>query len=643
MAVKNKTKGEKEMKNKLLSIVLMLAIIMQVSCVFAYDEDVEEVVLPPTPTNVKLVEEDEYERYLTWDFLSDAGAYIVKEGVYLNNGVLYFKEHDGGTICDEAYYYIGTKEEAAERYNEVYEEFSQLNLKGDYAPKAVFAVYIFEDMYSNFSGKPVLIDMNTGKEIENNIISSAICGETSFATLDDKGTLSIIGTGVVNRKEYAGETISDYFYDYFDYIKDIVIRDGITEVYDERLYCDVITFPVSMVKAEGIEAEVVYIYNRNFQVSDSWPWWIVYCYKNSPAYNKIMDANNKNWSITHLMDIEETTGWYKDVIPEEYRDAAEAMASIKFLDCVFTKHGQNLIKDDFIKGLVSIQVINGDGMLAIRSYYNESSADLGRYNDLPYDTDLHGMALYGADFGLALGEDIFGSGEEVTYKQFLKAAMTGILYYTEEEATKAKADELGIGLAHLTEDSKVKYEEASQLMYNILKAKVNDNYEYAKDRYAYQFHDVGGAMNYRREEAKNYAPCTLNAFPGSQQGEKTIELAIGKIGATVNGQNMSSDAAPQIVNDRTMIPVRVVSEAMGANVSWDGATKTVGITLGSDNIQIIIGSNVAYVNGEAKELDSPAFIDASNGRTYIPLRFVAENFGAEVIWNSQDRTVTIIK
>ena len=111
--------------------------------------------------------------------------------------------------------------------------------------------------------------------------------------------------------------------------------------------------------------------------------------------------------------------------------------------------------------------------------------------------------------------------------------------------------------------------------------------------------------------------------------------------ATVFGSTKFNDVAPVIRNDRTMLPARFVAENLGANVEWDGAARKVSIT--KDGIVIIlhIDSDKAYVNNKEVTLDSPAYIE--NDRTYTPLRFIAENLGAEVDWDGDTQTVTITK
>lgn len=122
-----------------------------------------------------------------------------------------------------------------------------------------------------------------------------------------------------------------------------------------------------------------------------------------------------------------------------------------------------------------------------------------------------------------------------------------------------------------------------------------------------------------------------------------ISLTIGNTTATLNGENVECDAAPIIRNGRTMLPIRFIAEALGADVSWTEQTKTVSVKKFNFSISLFVGGFSAEVtkNGrvEKVELDSPSFIE--NGRTYLPVRFVSENLGAKVDWNGDTQTVTI--
>lgn len=112
-----------------------------------------------------------------------------------------------------------------------------------------------------------------------------------------------------------------------------------------------------------------------------------------------------------------------------------------------------------------------------------------------------------------------------------------------------------------------------------------------------------------------------------------------------NGEQMELDADAYIKNDRTMVPVRGIFEAAGAKVNWDAETQTVMIAKSEGEeitfIFLQVGSDTAFVNSEATTLDAPAEI--SNDRTMVPLRFIMEELGAVVTWDSDTKTVSITK
>jgi len=105
------------------------------------------------------------------------------------------------------------------------------------------------------------------------------------------------------------------------------------------------------------------------------------------------------------------------------------------------------------------------------------------------------------------------------------------------------------------------------------------------------------------------------------------------------------DVAPTIIEGRTLLPIRYVAEPLGAIVGWDGYERKVTVFLGDVFIELWIGKSTARVNGVKKPIDpnnpkvTPMII---NGRTMLPVRFVAENLGCRVEWNGVTRTVTII-
>ncbi len=125
----------------------------------------------------------------------------------------------------------------------------------------------------------------------------------------------------------------------------------------------------------------------------------------------------------------------------------------------------------------------------------------------------------------------------------------------------------------------------------------------------------------------------------------TLKLRIDDTNAVIDGNAFGLDVPPNIVSGRTMVPIRVISEAFGATVDWNGEERRIDIHFsGVDGIvkhvAMWIGIETAEVDGVKVSLDSPPIIDS--GRTLVPVRFIGEAFGASVEWNQTNREVIII-
>ncbi len=119
----------------------------------------------------------------------------------------------------------------------------------------------------------------------------------------------------------------------------------------------------------------------------------------------------------------------------------------------------------------------------------------------------------------------------------------------------------------------------------------------------------------------------------------TVTSGMAQTRVELNGNPMSFDVAPMQVADRTMVPMRAIFEALGAEVNWNEATQTVTATRDATDVQLTIGEVYAMVNGGTVALDVPAMIH--RGSTMVPLRFVSESLGAQVGWSEATRTVSI--
>ena len=108
----------------------------------------------------------------------------------------------------------------------------------------------------------------------------------------------------------------------------------------------------------------------------------------------------------------------------------------------------------------------------------------------------------------------------------------------------------------------------------------------------------------------------------------------------LNGESITFDQPPIIIDGRTLVPLRAIFEALGATVEWDGNTQTVTATRDNTVIKITIGDNKLYVNNNVTVLDVPAQI--VNDRTLVPVRAVSEAFGCNVDWDGNTKTVSIV-
>jgi competence protein ComEC len=111
------------------------------------------------------------------------------------------------------------------------------------------------------------------------------------------------------------------------------------------------------------------------------------------------------------------------------------------------------------------------------------------------------------------------------------------------------------------------------------------------------------------------------------------------ISVLLNDQQIVFDQPPIIESGRTLVPLRAIFEALGATVEWIPETRTVVSTKESTSVRLQIDSVNAFINSKETTLDVPAQI--VNGRTLVPLRFVGESFGLDVGWIGEIRQVVL--
>lgn len=123
----------------------------------------------------------------------------------------------------------------------------------------------------------------------------------------------------------------------------------------------------------------------------------------------------------------------------------------------------------------------------------------------------------------------------------------------------------------------------------------------------------------------------VTATPALAQGPSLI----------IDAQRVTSDVPPQIISGRVLVPLRVISESLGAQVAWENQTKTAYVNVQDKVLKLQLNKKVSYVNSTAVNLDVPPQMVAS--RTLVPLRFIGEQMEADVAWSNADKTVSITR
>ena len=120
----------------------------------------------------------------------------------------------------------------------------------------------------------------------------------------------------------------------------------------------------------------------------------------------------------------------------------------------------------------------------------------------------------------------------------------------------------------------------------------------------------------------------------AEEMKTVVVMQVGSKTMFVNGKAYEKDAAPVIMNDRTLVPIRFVTESLGGKVAWNAETKEVTLVIDGKEIKMTIGKTIE------KYGVAPVII---NVRTFVPVRFVADELGATTAWNAETKTVTITK
>jgi uncharacterized repeat protein (TIGR02543 family) len=161
----------------------------------------------------------------------------------------------------------------------------------------------------------------------------------------------------------------------------------------------------------------------------------------------------------------------------------------------------------------------------------------------------------------------------------------------------------------------------------------------------YVFTGWSGALS----GTKNPATVTMDAdkivtASFAVDAKRIIELKIGSSTMLVDGRPVVLEAAPIILNSRTLLPIRALIETLGGEVLWSPSARTVDVFLGERSVDVGVGGNIGYVNDKAVAIDpaNPKVVPVIIGsRAFLPLRFVAEALALDIQWNATTEAITI--
>ncbi|MCL6478408.1 MAG: copper amine oxidase N-terminal domain-containing protein [Peptococcaceae bacterium] len=130
----------------------------------------------------------------------------------------------------------------------------------------------------------------------------------------------------------------------------------------------------------------------------------------------------------------------------------------------------------------------------------------------------------------------------------------------------------------------------------------------------------------------------------NRQLVKSVVFVIGRNEYFVDGQvpGARMDARPFIKDGRTFVPVRYLGSALGVtgeNITWDGGQKRVALSLGGNSVEMVVGVARITAGGQVKDIDVAPVLNESEGRTYLPARYIAEGLGYEVAWDEATQIV----
>lgn len=288
-------------------------------------------------------------------------------------------------------------------------------------------------------------------------------------------------------------------------------------------------------------------------------------------------------------------------------------------------------------GILEIFVMAG---MRVRSHAESQNYLITFKNNNPIVYSYVGDKYWGCNQQTGIfANEYFGMGFEIIYVSKLNTngevillhtieANHGNYPFTDEDEANVSEDECVYGLCIDNGAAEYFKDESS------LQKRINDIMAYYNLKNNMQIYNLADRSKYK--ESVDAGVKNARELIVRMENNEVFENSISVI---LNGNELSFDQQPYIENGTTRVPMRGIFESLGATVEYDSATKTITARKGGTVIELTTGSSTAKINGKTVTLNASA--TNKNGRTMVPLRFVSEAFGAEVAWDGENGVINI--
>jgi hypothetical protein len=133
---------------------------------------------------------------------------------------------------------------------------------------------------------------------------------------------------------------------------------------------------------------------------------------------------------------------------------------------------------------------------------------------------------------------------------------------------------------------------------------------------------------------------TTKTFVVRYSRSRIIRMQVGNPVALVNGESIPLASPPMVLSGTSYVPLRFIGEAFGASVGWDSIFELVDVELKGTRVRLQVGKTVASVNGQRIALQTPPLL--VQGVTMVPVRFVSDALGAQVVWDAATKTISLL-